>query len=86
MTVPTGAVIPPLLLAFGLLGFEHYRTNPDKPVRDFRFVMMVAAVLMMAAQLIFSGIFLWLSPALLALALVWLAVAAMLVGRRFRKR
>ncbi len=86
MTIPTGAVIPPLLLAFGLLGFEHYRTNPDKPVRDFRFLMMVAAVLMMAAQLIFSGLLLWLSPALLALALIWLAIAGTLVARRFGKR
>ncbi len=86
MTVPTGAVIPPLLLAFGLLAFEHYRTNPEKPIRDFRFLMMVAAVLMMAAQLIFSGIFWWLPPALLVLALIWLAVGGTLVARRFRKR
>jgi fatty acid desaturase len=86
MRIPTGAVIPPLLLAFGLLAFEHYRGNPDKPVRDPRFLMMVATVLMMAAQLIFGGSSLWVSPVLLALAMILLAVAGTLVGRRFRKR
>jgi hypothetical protein len=86
VTIPTGAIIPPLLAAFGMLAFEHYRANPKQPVADIRFLMMAAAVLMMGAQLIFGGETAWLSPALLGLALVWVAVAGALVIRRLRAR
>jgi len=86
MTIPTGAVIPPLIIAFALLAFDHYRANPDRPATNFRFLMMVAAVLMMVVQLIFGGEIAWLSPLLLALALIWLAVASVQVARRFRSQ
>ena len=85
MSMPTFAVVPPLIVAFALLAFEHWKTNPEHQVRDLRFVMMVAAVVMIFTQLLFASVLPWLSLLLFGLALVWLAVAAALVGRRVRR-
>ncbi len=84
MSLPTFAIIPPLIAAFALLAFEHYKTSPQHQVRDLRFVMMAAAVVMMFTQLIITPILPWLSLLLFGFALVWLGVAAALVGRRLR--
>lgn len=84
MHIPTAAIIPPLLGAFAVLGWEHYRTNPEKPVRDFRFLMMVAALLMMFGQLGFGYRVGWVSPVLFVLALVWVGVAVTLLRARLR--
>jgi hypothetical protein len=82
MNIPTFAVVPLLIAAFALLVFEHYRANPGHPVRDLRFLLMAAAVVMMFAQILIVPALPWLSLPLFGLALVWLAVAAALVGHR----
>ena len=84
MNMPTFAIVPPLLVAFVLLAFEHYKTNPQNQLRDLRFVMMAAAVVMIFTQILIGSVLPWLSLLLFALALVWLAVAAALVARRLR--
>ncbi len=84
MQIPTGAIIPPLLVAFLVLAVEYYRVNPEHPVANIRFLMMIAAVLMMFAQLMFGRVVPWLSVVLFALALVWLGVAAVLARLRMR--
>jgi len=84
MSMPTFAVVPPLLAAFVLLAFEHYKTNPQHQLRDLRFVMMAAAVVMIFTQVLIASVLPWLSLLLFGLALVWLGVAAALVGRRLR--
>jgi uncharacterized membrane protein len=84
MSVPSFAIVPLLLVAFVLLAIEHYKTNPDHQVRDLRFVMMAAAIVMMFAQLLIAPILPWLSLLLFGLALVWLVVAAALMRRRLR--
>jgi hypothetical protein len=84
MSMPSFAVVLPLLVAFVLLAFEHYKTNPVHQVRDFRFLMMAGVVVMIFTQLLFASVLPWLSLLLFALAVVWLAVAAALVRRRLR--
>lgn len=84
MSMPTFAIMPPLIAAFVLLAFEHYKTNPQHQLRDLRFVMMATAVVMMFTQLLLAPALPWLSLLLFGLALVWLGVAAALVGRRLR--
>jgi hypothetical protein len=83
--MPSYAIVPPLLVAFVLLAFEHYMTNPLHPIRDFRFLMMAGVVVMIFTQLLFATMLPWLSLLLFGLALVWLVVAAALVRRRLRR-
>jgi len=85
MSMPSYAVVPPLLVAFMLLAFEHYKTNPVHQLRDFRFLMMAAVVVMIFTQLVIGSILPWVSLLLFGLALVWLVVAAALVRRRMRR-
>ena len=84
MSMPSYAVVPPLLVAFVLLAFEHYKTNPLHQIRDFRFLMMAGVVVMIFTQLLFATMLPWLSLLLFGLALVWLVVAAALVRRRLK--
>jgi len=84
MSMPSYAVVPPLLVAFVLLAFEHYKTNPLHQIRDFRFLMMAGVVVMIFTQLLFASTLPWLSLLLFGLALVWLVVAAALVRRRLK--
>jgi len=84
MSMPSYAVVPPLLVAFVLLAFEHYKTNPVHQLSDFRFLMMAAVVVMIFTQLVIGSILPWVSLLLFGLALVWLVVAAALVRRRMR--
>ena len=67
-----------------VLAVGYYRVNPEHPVTNIRFLMMIAAVLMMFVQLMFGRVVPWLSVVLFALALVWLGVAAVLARLRMR--
>jgi hypothetical protein len=84
MSMPSFAVVPPLLVAFVLLAYDHYMKSPQHQLRDLRFVMMAGAVVMIFTQLLVASVLPWLSLLLFGLALVWLGVAATLVGRRLR--
>jgi uncharacterized membrane protein len=82
--MPTFAIVPLLIAAFALLAYDHYMKSPQHQVRDLRFIMMAAAVVMIFVQALIAPAFPWLSALLFALALIWLVVAAALVGRRLR--
>lgn len=81
MFFPTYLVVPPLLVAFGVLAFLHWRSNPPNHLLDLRFLMMAAAILLMFAQIIFAGSYHLVSQVCFPLALVWLAVSLRLLRR-----
>ncbi len=81
MSFPTYAVVPPLIIAFAVLAFLHWRTNPRHHLLDLRFLMMTAAILLMFTQILFVGSYPAVSLVCFPLALVWLAVAGLLLRR-----
>ncbi|MGH7042447.1 MAG: hypothetical protein ACREFY_09980 [Acetobacteraceae bacterium] len=82
MVIPTYLVVPPLLVAFGMLAYLHWRSRLRSNLLDLRFLMMVGAVLLMFTQILLSDLFPMVSLACFALALVWLTVAALLLRRQ----
>ena len=83
--MPTYAVVPPLLAAFAVLAYLHWQGNPKHHIRDLRFLMMSAAILLMFAQILFAGSFPVVSLVCFPLALLWLAVALVLLRRKMQQ-
>ena len=81
MTIPTSLVVPPLIVAFAMLAFLHWRTNPRHHLLDLRFIMMTAAIVLMFTQILLAGSYPVVSLVCFPLALVWLAVAGLLLRR-----
>ena len=86
MSIPTYVVVPILIAAFAMLCAEHYIANPEKHIRDIRYLMMVAAVIMIFTQILLAGSFPGVSLPLFILALAWLAGAGLLMYRRLAAR
>jgi len=85
MGVPTYAVVPPFLVAFAVLAYLHWQANPKHHLLDLRFLMMSAAILLMFAQILFAGSFPVVSLVCFPLALLWLAVALVLLRRKMQQ-
>jgi hypothetical protein len=79
---PTYLVVPPLLVAFAVLAFLHWRSNPANHLLDIRFLMMTGAILLMFTQIIFAGSYPMVSRVCFPLAMVWLIVALLLLRRQ----
>ena len=81
MSIPTYLVVPPLLVAFATLAFLHWRGNPRHHLLDLRFLMMSAAIVLMFTQILLVGSYPVVSLVCFPLALIWLAVAGLLLRR-----
>jgi len=86
MSVPSYVVVPILIAAFAILSAEHYIANPEKHIRDIRYLMMVAAVIMIFAQILLAKLFPAVSMPLFILSVLWLAGAGLLMYRRLAAR
>ena len=82
MSIPTYFVVPPLLVAFAMLAYLHWRGQSRRNLIDLRYLMMVGAVLMMFTQILLAGSFPLVSLVCFPLALAWLAVASLLLARQ----
>ncbi len=80
--IPTLAIVPPLLVAFVILAFLHWRGQMKNQILDLRFVMMVGAVVIMFAQILSAGTYAVVSLVCFPLALLWLVVAVVLLRRQ----
>ncbi len=79
--IPTYFVVPPLLAAFVVLTYLQWRSNAENYLLNTRFLMASGAVLLMFIQIVLSGFFPIVSFACFPLAMVWLAVALLLLRR-----
>ncbi len=86
MIIPTFVIVPLFIIAFVVLAIENYVARPDRQFRDTRFLMMLAAVVLMLAQILLGPAVPWLSLPLFVLALVWTFVAFLLMSRRLAAR
>ncbi len=79
--IPSYLVVPPLLAAFVVLTFLQSRSDTDNYLLNIRFLMAVGATLLMFAQILLSGVFPIVSFVCFPLAVLWLAVALLLLRR-----
>lgn len=84
--VPTVAIVPPLLVAFGVLAFLHWRGTAANHILDPRFLMMAGAIVLMFTQILTAGSFAIVSLICFPLALIWLAVALLMLRRQWNQR
>jgi len=83
--IPTVAIVPPLLVAFAVLAFLHWRGSPAHHLLDIRFLMMTGAIVLMFTQILTAGSFAIVSLVCFPLALIWLAVALVLLRRQWNQ-
>ncbi|MDE2005317.1 MAG: hypothetical protein KGI51_02020 [Rhodospirillales bacterium] len=82
--IPTWLIVPPLLAAFVVLAFLHWRGSKGNQILDPRFLLMAGAIVVMFAQILTAGTYPLVSLICFPLALLWL-VAALLFLRRYRR-
>ena len=79
--IPSYLVVPPLLAAFVVLTFLQWRSNAENHLLNIRFLMAAGATLLMFVQIALSGVFPIVSFVCFPLAVLWLAVALLLLRR-----
>ena len=82
---PTLAVVPPLLVAFIVLAFLHWRGKMANQILDTRFLMMVGAIVLMFVQILAAGTWPVVSLVCFPLAMLWLAVSLFLLRRQWHQ-
>ncbi|MGC8475619.1 MAG: hypothetical protein ACP5NP_04630 [Acetobacteraceae bacterium] len=82
---PTLAVVPPLLVSFGVLAFLHWRGKMGNQILDLRFVLMVGAIILMFAQILAAGTWPVVSWVCFPLAMLWLLVSLFLLRRQWHQ-
>jgi hypothetical protein len=82
---PTITVVPPLLVAFGVLAFLHWRGRMGNQILDLRFLLMVGAIVLMFAQILAAGTYTVVSLVCFPLAMLWLAAALFLLRRQWHQ-
>ncbi len=86
LAVPTLAIVPPLLVAFVILAFLHWRGRMGNQILDLRFLMMAGAIVIMFVQILTAGTYAVVSLVCFPLALLWLAVALVLLRRQWHQQ
>ena len=86
LAVPTLAIVPPLLVAFVILAFLHWRGRMGNQILDLRFLMMAGAIVIMFVQILTAGTYAAVSLVCFPLALLWLAVALVLLRRQWHQQ
>ena len=82
---PTLAVVPPLLVAFIVLAFLHWRGKMANQILDTRFLMMVGAIVLMFVQILAASTWPVVSLVCFPLAMLWLAVSLFLLRRQWHQ-
>jgi Ca2+/Na+ antiporter len=81
IVIPTWITNCVILAGFVLSAYQHWRLNPENPVTNSQFVVMVFSILMLLVVTLFNRTDPWLSLALFLIA----AASLFLTIRRHRK-
>jgi O-antigen/teichoic acid export membrane protein len=75
MHIPSGVIVPILIVSFVMLYLQYFRLDPDRRILNVRFGLMLGAVVLIVASVFNEN---W-SLTFFVVALVWLGLSYILL-------